>query len=60
MRTKNWVEINHESPGKYDNNSIKFKTSKIKSALWDYNDAYIFVSGTITITEERDNDATKE
>ena len=32
------------------NNQIKFKTSMLRSRLCDYNDAYILVSGIITIT----------
>ena len=28
---------------------IKFKTSVIRSNLWDYSDAYVLVSGTIAI-----------
>ena len=43
-----WVEINDKSQGKYDNSSIKFKTSMIRSDLYDYSDGYIFFSGTIT------------
>ena len=50
FRTKNWVEINDESRGKYNINSqIKFKTTMLKSSLCDYSDAYIIVEGTITI-----------
>ena len=26
LRTRNWVEINDESQGKFDNSNIKFKT----------------------------------
>ena len=48
-RTRNWVEINDESRGKYDNSCIKFKTSMIRSNLRDYSDAYILVMGTITV-----------
>ena len=34
FRTKNWVEINDESRGTYNNNSqIKFKTTMLKSSL---------------------------
>ena len=52
FRTKNWVEINDESRGTYSANSqIKFKTTMIKSSLYDYSDAYILVKGKITITE---------
>ena len=51
FRTKNWVEINDESRGAYNVNSqIKFKTTMLKSSLCDYNDVYILVKGTITIT----------
>ena len=51
FRTKNWVEINDESRGKYNVNSqIKFKTTMLRSSLCDYSDAYILVKGTITIT----------
>ena len=50
FRTKNWVEINDESRGAYnDNSQIKFKTTILKSSLCDYSDAYIFVKGTIAI-----------
>ena len=51
FRTKNWVEINDESRGTYNVNSqIKFKTTMLKSSLFDYSDAYIFVKRKITIT----------
>ena len=41
------------------NSQIKFKTSMLKSSLCDYSDGYIHVSGTITVTENGDNDAAK-
>ena len=60
FRTRNWIEINDKSRGTYNTNSqIKFKTSMLKSSLCDYSDAYILVSGTITITRDGDNDAAK-
>ena len=50
FRTKNWVEINDYSHRTYNINSqIKFKTSIIRSSLCDYSDAYIIVSGTVTV-----------
>ena len=50
FRTKNWVEINDESRGTYNINSqIKFKTSMLRSSLYDYIDACMLVSGTITV-----------
>ena len=33
FRTRNWVEINDESKGRYDNSDISFKTSIIRSSL---------------------------
>ena len=48
FRTRNWIEINGESKGRYDNRN-RFKTSLIKSNLCDYSDAYILVKGTITV-----------
>ena len=50
FRTKNWVEINDESRGGCNVNSqIKFKTTMLKSSLYDYSDAQILVKGTITV-----------
>ena len=44
------VEINDDSRETYSTNSqIKLKTSMLRSSLCDYSDAYILVSGTITI-----------
>ena len=58
FRTKNWVEINDESRGTYNvNNSIKFKTTMVKSSLCDYSDAYILVKGTITVNNTAAADA---
>ena len=50
FKTKNWVDINHESRGTYITKSqIKFKTAMLKSSLCDYSDACILVKGTITV-----------
>ena len=46
FRTRNRVEINDESKGKYDNSNIIFKTSIIRSNVCD---SYILVKGTITV-----------
>ena len=49
FRTGNWVEVNDESHRTYNVNSqIKFKTSMLRSSLYDDSDAYILVSATIT------------
>ena len=50
FRTRNWVEINDESKGSYDNSNIRFETSIICSNVCDYSDAYIRVKGTITVS----------
>ena len=61
FRTKNWVEINDELKESYSTGSaIKFKTTKLRSSLCDYSDAYILIMGTITITGAGDNDAAKQ
>ena len=50
FRTKNWVEINVDTYGTHNTNSqIKCITSMLKSSLCDHSDAYILVSGTITV-----------
>ena len=36
--TRNWLEINNGSKGKYDNFDIKFKTSMMRSTLYHYSD----------------------
>ena len=59
FRTRNWVEINNESWAYKAGNQIKFKNSMIRSNVCNYSDAYILVSGTVTIDGEGDNDATK-
>ena len=54
FRAKKWVEINDDSRGTYNTNSqIRFKTSMLKSSLYDYSDAYILVEGRITVTGAR-------
>ena len=61
FRTKNWVEINDESRGKYnDDKQIRFKTTMLKSSLCDYSDAYILVKGKITITRAGANAADRQ
>ena len=41
FRTKNQVEINDESRGRYNViTQIKFKTAMLKSSLYDYSDGY--------------------
>ena len=42
------------------NSQIKFKTSMLRSLLYDYSDAYILLSTTIKITGEGADDAAKQ
>ena len=49
FRTRNWVEINNKSRGNYTNSDIRFKTTILRSNLYDYEDSYILVKGAITI-----------
>ena len=49
--TKKWYVIDSESKGNYSHeNPIKFLTSSLESSLCDYSDAYILVTGNITVT----------
>ena len=50
FRTKDWVEINDDSRETYNTNcQMKFKNWMLRSRLCDYSDAYILLSGTITV-----------
>ena len=67
LRTKNCVEINDDTRGMYNKNSqIKVKTSMMQSSLYGYSNAYVLVSGSITIQDQEQmqmvmkNDQTKE
>ena len=61
FRTKNWIEINDPSRGRYGTGGeIKFKTAMLKSSLCDYADAYILVKGTIRITEAGEDAAARQ
>ena len=49
--TKKWYIIDSESKGNYSHeNPIKFLTNSLESSLCDYSDAYILVTGYITLT----------
>ena len=49
--TKKWYVIDSESKGNYSHeNPIKFLTNSLESSLCDYSDAYILVTGYITVT----------
>ena len=49
--TKNWYIIDSKSKGNYSHeNPVKCFTSLLESSLCDYSDAYILVTGNITVT----------
>ena len=48
--TKKWCVIASESKGNYlHDNLITFLTSSLQSSLCDYSEAYILVTGNITV-----------
>ena len=54
--TKKWYVIDSESNGNYSHhNPIKFLTKSIESSLCDYSDAYILVTGNITVNGGNEN-----
>ena len=56
--TKKWYVIDSQTAkGKYkQDNTIKFETEPIKSSLCDYSDAFIFVTGNITVAAGNNTD----
>ena len=49
--TKKWIKVYDQSERNYDfKKEIRIKTSILKSDLCDFNDAYIVVKGTTTVT----------
>ena len=60
FRKKSWLEVNEEWPASYKIGSqIGFKTLILKPSLFDYINAYILVSGIITITGAGKDDRSK-
>ena len=50
--TKKWIEVQSQSGNTYNTSKpIRFKTSMLRSDLCDYSDAYVWVKGTITVTD---------
>ena len=54
--TKKWYVIDSQTAKDKcnTNNSIKFETETIKSSICDYSDAFILVTGDITINADND------
>ena len=56
FRIKAWVEINDDAHETFNTNSqITFKTSMLRSSLFDYSDAYILAKGIISIEAQAGN-----
>ena len=58
--TKKWVEV-HDQSGSADDRckrskQIRFKTSMLKSDLWDFSDAYNAVKGDVTLKKQTEDD----
>ena len=61
FNTKKQTEVYDQSGKIYNSNKqIRFKTSMLQSDLCDYSDAYIVVSGTITVADSNDANYKKE
>ena len=55
--TIKWIEIFDQSNGNYNKNKdIRFKTNQLRNDLCDFNDAYIVVTGKITVTNPGNDD----
>ena len=54
--TKKWYVIDNETKGSYSHHDpIKFLTGSLETSLFDYSDAYILVTGNITVEESNQN-----
>ena len=50
------IEVQSQSGNTYNmSKPIRFKTSMLRSDLCDYSDAYVWVKGTITVTDPNTN-----
>ena len=50
--TREYVRVNRLSITYNENKSNRFKTPMLRSNLCDYEDGYILVNGTITVTSQ--------
>ena len=58
---KKWIEVHNQSLGSYSiSKQIRFKTSKLRSNLCDYSDAYIIAKGAITATDTNNDEFNKK
>ena len=51
--TKKWIEVHDQSGETYNTNKqIRFKTSALRSDLFDFSDAYIAIKGIVIVERE--------
>ena len=54
--TEKWIEVQSQSGNAYNTGKpIRFKISVLRSNLCDYSDAYVCVTGIITVTDPNNN-----
>ena len=54
--TKRWIEVQSQSGSIFNaSKPIRFKTSMLRSDLYDYSDASVRVKGRITVTDPNNN-----
>ena len=54
--TKKWIEVQSQSGSTYNTSKpIRSKTAMLRSDLCDYSDAYVWVKGTVTVTNPNNN-----
>ena len=54
--TKRRIEVQSQSGSTFNaSKPIRFKTSMLRSDLYDYSDAYVWVKGRITVTDPNNN-----
>ena len=59
--TRKWIEDFDQSDRKYNvNKDIRFKAPQLRSDLCDWGDAYILLTGKITVTNPNDADCDKK
>ena len=54
--TKKWIEVQSQFGNTYNTSKpIRFKTLMLRSDLCDYSDAYVWLKGTMTVTNPNNN-----
>ena len=62
--TRKWIEVNDLSGSQYSvNKNLRFKTTFVRSNLWDYSDAYIIAEaavGVLAVATNKNDKVEKE